>query len=109
MSERIAFVFELKPGALPEYKRRHDEIWPEMTAMLDEAGVGDFSIFAWQDRYVFAVLEAEPDFATANEVMRASPVQERWEAFLADTIAWQLDENDQLQLLQEVFRHDGAR
>ena len=26
---------------------------------------------------------------------------------MADLIAWQLDENDQLQIGREVFRHDG--
>ena len=27
-----------------EYKRRHDEIWPELVALLKEAGVSDYSI-----------------------------------------------------------------
>ena len=95
-------------GSLPDYRRRHDAIWPEMSALLDEAGISDFSIFVWQERYVFATLKASPDFAAANLVLRASPVQAEWERFMADTIAWQLDENDNLALLEEVFRHDGA-
>ena len=33
--QRIAFIIRLKPGADPvEYKRRHDEIWPEMLEAL---------------------------------------------------------------------------
>jgi L-rhamnose mutarotase len=102
-------VFELNDGSLPEYRRRHDAIWPEMTQLLDSAGITNFSIFAWNQRFVFAVLEAHPDFATANAVLRASEVQGDWEQFMADTIAWQLDEHGNLNLLEEVFRHDGRR
>ena len=43
--EKIAFKGKLNPGMETEYKRRHDEIWPEMAAMLKEAGVSDYSIF----------------------------------------------------------------
>ena len=36
--EKIAFKMKLNPGMEAEYKRRHDEIWPEMLDMLREAG-----------------------------------------------------------------------
>ena len=40
--QRISFVMHLKPGADPvEYRRRHDEIWPEMLAGLRDAGMQD--------------------------------------------------------------------
>ena len=32
-----AFTMKLKPGGLAEYKRHHDEIWPELAALLKEA------------------------------------------------------------------------
>ena len=43
--ERYAFKMQLKPGVEDEYKKRHDEIWPEMISVLKEAGVSDYSIF----------------------------------------------------------------
>ena len=33
------------PGYEEEYKRRHDEIWPEMVEALREAEVRNYSIF----------------------------------------------------------------
>jgi L-rhamnose mutarotase len=39
--KRHAFKMKLKPGIAAEYKKRHDEIWPELRA----AGVSDYSIF----------------------------------------------------------------
>ena len=34
--QRRAFSLRIKPGVKEEYKRRHDEIWPEMRQMLKE-------------------------------------------------------------------------
>jgi len=36
---------KLKPGGAAEYKRRHDELWPELARVLREAGISDYSIF----------------------------------------------------------------
>jgi L-rhamnose mutarotase len=43
--QRHAFKMKLKPGVAAEYKKRHDEIWPELAAELRAAGVSDYSIF----------------------------------------------------------------
>ena len=36
--ERIAFKMKLKPGFEAEYKKRHNEIWPELTVHADQRG-----------------------------------------------------------------------
>ncbi|MGB9142439.1 MAG: L-rhamnose mutarotase, partial [Aestuariivirga sp.] len=35
----------LKPGMEAEYKRRHDEIWPELLDLLHAAGISEYSIY----------------------------------------------------------------
>jgi L-rhamnose mutarotase len=56
-TEKLAFRMYLKPGNEAEYRRRHDEIWPELSALLKERGVSDYSIFLDEPRGVlFAVL-----------------------------------------------------
>ncbi|MCK5736180.1 MAG: L-rhamnose mutarotase, partial [Spirochaetaceae bacterium] len=42
---RVSFKMKLKPGMKDEYKKRHDEIWPELLVLLRGAGVSDYSIF----------------------------------------------------------------
>ena len=32
--ERFAWMGRIKPGMQKEYKKRHDEIWPEMVELL---------------------------------------------------------------------------
>ena len=41
--EKIAFTMNLKPGFKSEYKKRHDEIWPELVSLLRETGIRDYS------------------------------------------------------------------
>ncbi len=57
-----AFRMKLKPGVVDEYKRRHDEIWPELVQVLREAGIYDYSIFLdEEDMHLFAVLKLRDD------------------------------------------------
>ena len=103
--ERVAFVIRLRPGALEEYARWHAEIWPEMSALLTEAGVSDYSIWVSGDLLV-GTLEASPDWATARAIMDASSVQAAWSEQMADLIEWEVDDDGNLPLLREVFCHD---
>ena len=41
----FAWVLEVRPGYEEEYKKRHEEIWPEMVEMLQQSGVKNYSIF----------------------------------------------------------------
>ncbi len=43
--ERHAFKMKLKKGFEAEYKKRHDELWPELEKVLKEAGIHEYSIF----------------------------------------------------------------
>ena len=44
--ERYAWKAAVLPGRMAEYRRRHDEIWPEMLEMFRRAGIRNYSI--WQ-------------------------------------------------------------
>ena len=39
MAEKYAFKMQLKAGMKAEYKKRHDDIWPALVALLKQAGV----------------------------------------------------------------------
>jgi L-rhamnose mutarotase len=40
-----AWVLEILPGYEDEYKKRHDEIWPDLVAEIRVAGIRNYSIF----------------------------------------------------------------
>lgn len=43
--DRVAFKMKLLPGCEAEYKKRHDEIWPELCDLLKQTGISEYSIF----------------------------------------------------------------
>ena len=104
--ERVAFVINLKPGADPaEYKRRHDEIWPEMLAALRAAGIRNYSIFR-DGAKLFAYLEVE-DFERMNRALADDPTNARWQAYMRDMIDLDVDPAPgALRRLPEMFHMD---
>lgn len=81
--ERYAFRMRLNPGCLAEYKKRHDEIWPELTTLLHEAGVSDYAIYLDEEtNLLFGILSRETDHGMGN--LPDHPVMKRWWAHMAD-------------------------
>jgi len=77
-----AFRMQLKPGTVEEYRRRHDAIWPELSALLTEAGIRDYSIFLDEDSLaLFAVLRLLPQ--NSRDALPDHPVMRRWWDYMA--------------------------
>lgn len=68
---------QLKPGAVAEYRARHDTIWPELATLLRESGISDYSIFLDEETLaLFAVLELADD--NNRDALPNHPVMQRW-------------------------------
>lgn len=81
--EKYAFRMTLLPGMADEYRKRHDEIWPELVALLKEAGVQDYSIHLDPETHaLFGVLWRRHDHGMAD--LPGHPVMQRWWAHMAD-------------------------
>jgi len=88
--ERFAWKGRIKPGMQAEYKRRHDEIWPEMTALLKEAGICNYTI--WSDGEVlFGYYECEKGIAFAEKTQAGSPIVDRWNEYMQDVLELEMD------------------
>jgi L-rhamnose mutarotase len=103
--ERICFTFELRPGTEDEYKRRHDEIWPELVEAIQEAGIRNYSLFR-RGGQVFAYAECHPDVATAFGKIGATDVNRRWSEWFEDVIVALTDEERNLLRADEVWHLD---
>ena len=82
--ERVGFMMRILPGQEAEYRRRHDEIWPEMAAELKAAGAQNYSIFLG-GADLFGYLEVE-DFARFRTYLARSAVNARWQADMGSLI-----------------------
>ena len=101
--ERYAWRAPVKPGKQAEYIERHNQIWPQMKAVLKEAGIVNYSIWL-ADGEVFGYYECEKGAAYAAKVQSESPVVDRWNEYMKDVMEMEKDEKTGAQpLLQEVF------
>lgn len=106
---RICFTLQVDPGMLDEYRRRHEEVWPEMLEALRDAGWRDYSLFLRDDGLLIGVLETD-DFDAALAAMDATDVNARWQAQMAPFFAGLGDRRpDQgMRPLPEIFNLDAA-
>ena len=100
--EKYAFKMKLNPGMKDEYRKRHDEIWPELVALLKDAGVSDYSIHLDEEtNTLFGVLWRRKDH-TMDELPN-HPVMKRWWAHMADIMAVKSDNEPVAVPLVTVF------
>ena len=101
---RYCFLLHVRPELLPEYTRRHAQVWPAMLAALAEAGWRNYSIFARPDGLLVGYVEAD-DLDAARASMAATEVNARWQADMARFFVG-LDgqgPDEGFELLTEVF------
>lgn len=102
--EAFLYIYRLKPGAGAEYARRHQQVWPEVLALIDAAGLYDYQIWRHED-IVVSRMRARTGFRRAVAVTAASEVQARWTASLADLFDAITDAAGEPLWLTEVFSH----
>lgn len=104
--ERMAWKGRIRPGCKAEYIRRHDAILPEMKALLKEAGICNYTIFA-NGEELFGYYECEKGIAFAEKTQADSPIVDRWNAYMADILELEMDPQTGAQpKLEPVFRLD---
>ena len=100
-----AFKMKLKPGFQRQYRKRHDEVWPELAAELTKAGVSDYSIFLDQQTLtLFAVQKLSDDNTTGD--LPDKDIMKRWWAHMADIMDTNPDGSPVCTPLKEVFHMD---
>lgn len=103
--EEIAFTMKLKPGVEAEYQRRHDEIWPELTDALVEAGIRDYSIYLDPaSGTLFAIQKRQSNHTT--ETLPGLPIMQRWWAYMADLMEVNPDNSPVTVPLIRVFHQE---
>ena len=96
---------KLKKGFEDEYKKRHDEIWPELKEELAGAGISDYSIYLDEKTLTLFAFQKLSDDNTADELPN-SPVVRKWWDYMADVMEYNPDNTPVAIPLKEVFHMD---
>lgn len=76
--QRACFTLQIKPDKIDEYKRLHDDVWPEMLEALTRHGWHNYSLFLKPDGLLIGYCET-PDFEAAVAGMQYEEVNQRWQ------------------------------
>ena len=79
-------MWRVREERLAEYRERHERVWPEMLAMLREAGWANYSLFLTADGLLIGYLETD-DYQAALDRMARAEINERWQAEMAPFFA----------------------
>lgn len=99
---RVAFKMQLFRGYEEEYKKRHDELWPELKQLLKESGISDYSIFLDETtNELFGVMRADDPSKLSD--LPSTAVMQKWWEFMADIMETNPDHSPVQIPLKEVF------
>lgn len=100
--EKYAFTMQLRRGHEEEYRKRHDNIWPELATLLTRAGVSDYSIHLDRESgKLFALLTRDPGHRM--DELPLDPVMQRWWSYMADIMETEADNSPVVTELEQVF------
>ena len=100
---QYAWVLEVRPGYEEEYKKRHDEIWPEMLDALTKSGIRNYSIFR-HGLTLFGYFETD-DLDRTRAILKNDPVNARWGKSMAPIMKIEIDERHSFPFLLPLQWH----
>jgi L-rhamnose mutarotase len=99
---RVGFTMKLFKGKEEEYKKRHDEIWPELADLLRKHGIREYSIFLDEATgMLFGVLSM--DDPQLLDKLPSQPIMKKWWAYMKDIMESNPDNSPVSIPLKEVF------
>lgn len=82
MKRRFCLTLDLKddPRLIAEYKRYHQQVWPEILQSIKDSGILDMEIYLLGTR-MFMIMEVSEDFSfeAKAESDRRNPRVQEWE------------------------------
>lgn len=100
--ERVAFKMKLFAGFEQEYKKRHAEIWPELSALLKSAGITNYSIFLDEEtNTLIGVLNVADKAMIAT--LPANAIMQKWWSHMSNIMESNPDNSPVSIPLKEVF------
>ena len=97
------WILEVRPGYEEEYKKRHDEIWPELSNLIKESGMKNYSIFRHGLKLYgyFETADLEKTIAHLNQ----GEVNKKWGEFMTPIMKIEVDTQTNFPFLLPLQWH----
>ena len=101
--ERYAWKAKILDGKKDEYIRRHEKIWDELSDVLKEAGIQNYSIWLVGNE-LFGYYECTKGIDHATKTQAKSAVVDKWNEYMKDVMIMEPDlETGAQPKLEQVF------
>jgi L-rhamnose mutarotase len=85
MKRRFCLTLDLKddPALIAEYKRYHQQVWPEIVRSIKDSGIEDMEIYLFGTR-MFMIMEVSEGFSFEAKAKAdsANPKVQQWEQLM---------------------------
>ncbi len=100
---RTAFQLRIRAGREADYDEAHRNVFPELLARLQEAGICNYSIFR-RGQQLFLYMQVA-DFHAAQALLKNDPANLRWQAKMAELFepVPDLQPGEDFAMMEEVF------
>lgn len=112
MTRRYCLTLDLKndPALIAEYRRHHEQVWPEITESIRGSGIEDMEIFLLGTR-MFMIMEVSESFSfdAKAKADAANPKVQEWEKLMW-TFQKALPEakpGEKWLLMERIFKLEG--
>jgi len=82
LKRRFCLTLDLKddPELIAEYRRYHEQVWPEISESIQQSGILDMEIYLLGTR-LFMIMEVNENFSfeAKSEADRQNPKVQEWE------------------------------
>jgi len=102
---RHGFKMKLKHGQAAEYKKRHDQIWPELLVLLRAHGVRDYHIYHDEETDILFAVQHQTADATPDE-LPTDPLMRKWFDHMSDIMETDETGAPIMTPIVEVFHMD---
>jgi L-rhamnose mutarotase len=100
--KRLGFKMFLNEGQKAEYKKRHDEIWPELKKLLKNAGIREYSIFLDEETNTLFAFQKNSSDRGSHDLSQ-SDIIKKWWNFMSDIMKVNPDNSPVTVEMEEVF------
>ena len=100
--KRVGFKLKILPGCKEEYKKRHDEIWPDLAKFLISQGISNYSIFLDEEtNTLFGYQEQYKD--NSSQDLGNHDIVRLWWSYMKDIMETNPDNSPVTLPLEQVF------
>jgi L-rhamnose mutarotase len=101
-TKRFGFKMKMIPGFKEEYRKRHNEIWPELVRLLKNESIGNYSIFLDEETNTLFAYQ-EQSGASSSQDLGDTEIVKKWWKYMSDIMETNPDNSPVTIPLEQVF------